>query len=168
MSRHYRRAGALGAAVVAAVAFATPASAGPAQPADDPDFTLFAKEVTSDEGAEPQPTAPPAAGDTFSFASDLFRSKGGEKVGRDGVTCTVVRQTEQGGDIMCVGTFVLTGDPAGQITGQTLTAFSLTEEGPAEFEIAVTGGTGDFQDARGYINATEDGDHERLDFHLTG
>ncbi|MFD6365457.1 hypothetical protein ACFWFX_37380, partial [Streptomyces roseolus] len=42
-----------------------------------------------------------------------------------------------------------------------------SDEAPAAFDIAVTGGTGDFKDARGWIRSTPDGDHSRLEFHLT-
>ncbi|MFG3495114.1 hypothetical protein [Streptomyces sp. NPDC047928] len=163
MSRDFRRMGALGVAAAAAVALgAAPASTAAAQPAD-PDFTLYAKEIPGEE----EPTAPPAVGETFSFAEDLYRAKGGEKAGRSGVTCTVVRQGEQGGDVLCVGTFVLTGDPAGQLSVQTLTSYSLTDEGPSAFDVAITGGTGDFADARGYVRGAGEGDYQRLDFHLT-
>ncbi|MFB7937300.1 hypothetical protein [Streptomyces sp. NPDC056049] len=169
MTRTFRRIGALGAATVAAVAFsaaapvaAAPAPAAPA--ANGFEFTLYAKEVPTDEGGEE--TQAPELGDSFAFADDLSRTKGGESVGRDGVGCTVVR-TGNPADLLCVGTFVLNGGPGGQITGQTLLSVDPTDDAPAAYDIAVTGGTGDFKDVRGYIRSTPDGDYSRLEFHLT-
>ncbi|MFC9729421.1 hypothetical protein ACH4MA_04970 [Streptomyces roseolus] len=166
MIRSFRRIGALGAATVAAVAFtaAAPVAAAPAVPADGYEFTLYAKEVPV--GGDESPGASPEVGDSFAFADDLSRTKGGEKVGRDGVGCTVVR-TGDPMDVLCVGTFVLNGGPGGQLTGQTLLSVDPSDEAPAAFDIAVTGGTGDFKDARGWIRSTPDGDHSRLEFHLT-
>ncbi|MGW6392732.1 hypothetical protein ACWFR1_19975 [Streptomyces sp. NPDC055103] len=165
MSRSFRRTGALGAAVVALVTFgaAAPVSAAGTQ-AVDLEFTLYAKEVPGEQADESPPA--PEVGDSFAFADDLYRSKGGDKVGRDGVSCTVAR-TGSPGDLQCVGTFALTGGPGGQIAGQTLLSFDPADEQPAAFDIAVTGGTGDFKDVRGYIRSTPDGDYERLEFHLT-
>lgn len=132
--------------------------------AQDLDFTLYAKEIP---GEEESPTgAPPAVGDSFAFADDLFRSKGGERAGRDGVACTVVRAGNPV-DLMCVGTFVLTGDPGGQISGQTLLSLDPAAEQEPPFDIAVTGGTGDFEDARGTIRSTPDGEYARLDFRIS-
>ncbi|MFF8839726.1 hypothetical protein [Streptomyces sp. NPDC015130] len=175
MSRSFRRTGALGAATVALVTFgaSAPASAGTAPRAVDLEFTLYAQEVAGEEteaGEETGEGVPaPAVGDAFAFAEDLYRTKGGEKVGRDAVTCTVARVGGPGGtgDLVCVGTFVLTGGPVGQIAGQVVLPFSTETEQPAPFDIAVTGGTGDFKDVRGQIRSTEDGEYARLDFRLT-
>ncbi|NML52906.1 hypothetical protein HHL19_08690 [Streptomyces sp. R302] len=166
MIRSFRRIGALGAATVAAVTFAAaaPAAAAPAVPEDGFEFTLYAKEVPADE--DEGTGAAPKVGDSFAFADDLSRSKGGETVGRDGVGCTVVR-TGDPMDVLCVGTFVLNGGPGGQLTGQTLLSVDPSDEAPAAFDIAVTGGTGDFDNARGWIRSIPDGDYSRLEFHLT-
>ncbi|MFF9149992.1 dirigent protein [Streptomyces sp. NPDC014861] len=166
MTRTLRRIGALGAATVAAVAFsaAAPVAAAPEPAANGFEFTLYAKEVPTDEGGEE--TQAPEVGDSFAFADDLSRTKGGESVGRDGVGCTVVRAGNPA-DLLCVGTFVLNGGPGGQISGQTLLSVDPTDDAPAAYDIAVTGGTGDFKDVRGYIRSTPDGDHSRLEFHLT-
>ena len=165
MSRSFRRIGALGACTVAVVALgaAAPVSAGTTQ-ATDLEFTLYAKEVPGEQAEESAPA--PEVGGSFAFADDLFKAKGGDKVGRDGVTCTVVR-TGSPGDLQCVGTFVLNGGPGGQLAGQALVAFDPSNEQPAAFDIAVTGGTGDFKDVRGYIRSTPDGDYSRMEFHLT-
>ncbi|MEV7418554.1 dirigent protein [Streptomyces sp. NPDC089919] len=166
MSGRFRRIGALGAAVCAAVALGVPASATAAHAAAL-DFTLYAKEVPTDQSAPGADGRAPKLGDTFVFADDLSRTKGGPVVGRDGVSCTVVR-TGDPGELLCTGAFVLDGGPGGQLIGQTMMAGSPSESPEAAFDIAVTGGTGDFKDARGYIRATPDGDYQRMEFHLTG
>ncbi|MFE5797625.1 hypothetical protein ACFQ8C_34305 [Streptomyces sp. NPDC056503] len=165
MIRSFRRIGALGAATVAAVTFAAAAPVAAAPAADGFEFTLYAKEVPTDQGGEETGQAP-GLGESFAFADDLSRTKGGESVGRDGVGCTVVR-TGDPADLLCVGNFVLNGGPGGQIAGQTLLSVDPADDAPAAFDIAVTGGTGDFKDVRGYIRSTPDGDYSRLEFHLT-
>ncbi|MBT2438891.1 hypothetical protein J7E93_01860 [Streptomyces sp. ISL-36] len=164
MSRSFRRIGALGACVIAAAAFNVPVSATTAQ-AQDLDFTVYAKEVPGQDEGQGESERPPAVGDGFSFTEDIYRTKGGEKVGRDGITCTVVRAGNPS-DLLCVGTFVLSGDPRGQLTAQALVAFDPSDEQPAPFDVALTGGTGDFEAARGTVHSTPDGDYQRLDFHV--
>ncbi|MFI8518538.1 hypothetical protein ACIGEZ_12040 [Streptomyces sp. NPDC085481] len=164
MIRGFRRIGTLGVCAVAAAAFGAVAPAYAVDSSDGLEFTVYAKEVPA-RGADQSGQAP-GVGDSFTFASDLFRTKGGDAVGRDGIVCTVVR-TGSPGDMLCVGTIVLNGGPGGQLTGQNLLAVSASDEAPAAFDIAVTGGTGDFKDVRGWIRSTPDGDYERLDFHLS-
>ncbi|MFF1507444.1 hypothetical protein [Streptomyces sp. NPDC058326] len=164
MFRSFRRIGALGACAAAAVAFTAAAPVHAAPQAEDLAFTLYAKEVPGEQTDESAPA--PEVGDSFAFADDLYRTKGGEKAGRDGVSCTVAR-TGNPGDLQCVGTFVLTGGPRGQIAGQTLLSVDPADQSPAAFDIAVTGGTGDFKDVRGTIRSTPDGDYSRLEFRLT-
>ncbi|CAM5228680.1 hypothetical protein STANM309S_01638 [Streptomyces tanashiensis] len=104
-----RRIGVLGACTVAAAAFA---AAAPAQAVDGFEFTLYAKEVPGEGVTETGQT--PKVGDVFTVADDLYRTKGGDTVGRDGVTCAVVRVSGDQADANCVGTFVLNGGPGGQ------------------------------------------------------
>ncbi|MCX4983190.1 hypothetical protein [Streptomyces sp. NBC_00572] len=163
MFRSFRRIGVLGVCAVAAGAFSAVAAV-PASAAEAFEFTVYAQEVPGDQGDESAP--PPGLGDSFAFADDLFRSKGGEQVGRDGVTCTVVRVGDPG-DFLCVGTFVLVGEPAGQVTGQVMLTIGPSDEEISAFDIAVTGGTGDFEGARGTIRSTQDGDYSRMEFHIT-
>jgi len=158
MLRSIRTLAALGAGLAAAgtLVVSAPASA------QEDDFTLYAREVGADEEEEEQQQLP-KVGDTFSFADDLFREKGGDRVGRDGVVCTVVR-TGDPMDIQCVGTFVLSG---GQLTAQVLMAVPLSESAELpEFDASVTGGTDDYRGASGQIHFTEDGDYQKLDFDL--
>jgi hypothetical protein len=159
MLRSIRMFGALGAAGMAAAAAL--ATAAPAAAAED-DFTLYAKEVAGEEEDEGEQQMP-EVGDSFSFADDLYRDKNGDKVGRDGVACTVVRAGNPM-DIQCVGTFVLSG---GQLTAQVLMTVPLDESADLpEFDASVTGGTDDYRGASGQIHFTEDGDYQRLDFDL--
>jgi len=168
--RGFRRIGALGACTVAVLALGT-ATAAPvtasasADNGDRFEFTLFAKELPGAGGDESGP--PPKVGDSFTFADELFKTKGGEKAGRDGVTCSVVRVSGDAADVNCVGTFVLTGGPGGQLAAQALTTFDMSEQEPGAFDVAGTGGTGDFTNASGYIRVTPDGDYQRMEFHLT-
>jgi hypothetical protein len=80
--------------------------------------------------------------DQFVFSNDLYRN--GRKVGEDGGTCTVTRIPDGGAPTLhCLGTNSL---PGGQISVQGLTA-------PGEpFEFAITGGTGRYSQARGYVS----------------
>jgi hypothetical protein len=79
--------------------------------------------------------------DQFVFSNDLYRN--GEKVGEDAGTCTVTRIADSGATTLhCLGTNSL---PGGQISVQGLAA-------PGEpFELAVTGGTGRYDKARGQV-----------------
>ncbi|MFC9703540.1 hypothetical protein ACFTWD_22905 [Streptomyces sp. NPDC056943] len=164
MSRTFRRIGALGASTVALVAFCAAAPVF-ADDGDGFEFTLYSKEVPAPGNDESAP--PPKVGDSFSFADDLYTSKGGEKAGRDGVSCAVVRTTGTSVDVHCVGTFLLTGKPGGQLTAQALTTFDTAAEQQPPEDIPITGGTGDFKNAHGYIRTSTDGDYERLEFHIT-
>ncbi|MEV0175251.1 hypothetical protein AB0I00_29540 [Streptomyces sp. NPDC050803] len=162
MLRSIRTLIALGAGLAAAGTLAVAAPA-PAIEGDET-FTLYAKEVPGEDDDQGEQQLP-EVGDSFSFADDLYEDKGGEKVGRDGVACTVVRAGNPM-DIQCVGTFVLSG---GQITAQVLMTVPLEEtaELPA-FDASVTGGTGDYRAASGQIHFTDDGDYQRLAFDLSG
>ncbi|MBD0843060.1 MULTISPECIES: allene oxide cyclase barrel-like domain-containing protein [unclassified Streptomyces] len=163
MLRSIRTLLALGAGLAAAGTFA----AAPASAIEgDETFTLYAREVPGEEDDEGEPGEQqlPEVGDSFSFADDLYREKGGEKVGRDGVACTVVRAGNPM-DIQCLGTFVLSG---GQITAQVLMTVPLDDSAELpDFDASVTGGTGDYRGATGQIHFTEDGEYQRLEFDLT-
>ncbi|MCZ0981124.1 hypothetical protein O1L60_24975 [Streptomyces diastatochromogenes] len=166
MIRSFRRTGALGVCAVAAVA-ATTFAAAPvsAHSGDGFEFTLYAKEVPASGASASAPA--PKVGDVLTFADDYYRSKGGDTVGRDGVTCAVVRVSGTSADVNCVGTIVLNGGPGGQIAAQSLTTIDTSQQSTPAADIAVTGGTGDFKDARGYIRTAPDGDYSRMDFHIS-
>ncbi|WP_328357721.1 hypothetical protein OG800_19295 [Streptomyces sp. NBC_00445] len=159
MRPNLRRLATFGTCLFAAVALG---ASHPVSATDgDEDFTLYAREVPAQEDGE---GGPPSLGDAFSFADDLYRTKGGEKVGRDGVTCTVVRLGNPA-DLQCIGTFAV---PGGHLTGQALMQFDPTQESEElpTFDIAITGGTGDYDEARGSIHATDDGDYQKLEFRV--
>ena len=94
-------------------------------------------------------------GDQFVFTDDLYNKKGGDKIGTDGGVCTIVRVTsadDQTGTAQCVVTASITDH--GQITTQGLVDVS-GDDTPPPFDQAITGGTGDFADAGGYITVEE-------------
>ncbi|MFJ5828418.1 hypothetical protein [Streptomyces sp. NPDC093089] len=164
MTRTFRRIGALGACTVAAVAFGAAAPVH-ADNGEGFEFTVYAKEVPGEGTGTSGP--PPKAGDVFTVADDLYKTKGGTKAGRDGVTCAVVRVSGTQVDANCVGTFVLNGGPGGQITAQALVTFDTSAEAPSAYDVAITGGTGDFKNAHGYVRSTPDGDYQQMEFHIT-
>lgn len=140
-------------ACLLAIAGATFASAG-ARDADDAGSTqtlrVVAKEVDSaflDLG-----DADFSVGDQFAFANDLF--SGGDKLGEDGGLCVVTRLTARGASTWkCVGSNVL---PGGQITVQGLVTYGPDEEIKADpYLFAITGGTGQYQEAHGEVRIEE-------------
>jgi hypothetical protein len=84
-------------------------------------------------------------GDKTIFTNDLYR--GGKKVGYDGVVCTVVRVNPQR-TINCTISMQL---PEGMIAAQLLRVEPLPPP-PTPFFIAITGGTGAYEGARGQIH----------------
>ena len=88
---------------------------------------------------------PPTAGDAFVGAQDLY-TRAGRRAGTLGFECTAVvggvRPRQH-----CVGAYGLAG---GQIVAQAVFA---GEEGVTE--IAITGGTGAYRGARGYVVSRE-------------
>ncbi|MGV9346932.1 allene oxide cyclase barrel-like domain-containing protein [Streptomyces spiralis] len=95
-------------------------------------------------------------GDERVVTEDLYRD--GKKVGDHGVVCTYVRV--EPGLLQCLGTFSL---PEGQLAGQAL----LHLPAPQSVDLAITGGTGAYSNARGYITTAPAGTTERhLSVHL--
>ena len=142
--------------VLATVLVATGASmamAGGGDDGDDDDgqtIRLVARSVT-DTDLDLGETGP-GPGDRFVFSEDLY--KGDEKVGQDGGECTAVRSVAGIPIANCLATLSL---PGGQITVQGLVDFS--DEEP--ITVAVTGGTGRYDEADGEmtietISDTED------------
>jgi hypothetical protein len=98
----------------------------------------------------------PSLGDEFIYAEDLYLD--GRKVGDHGVACTYVHINPN--ELQCLGTFVL---PKGQIAGQAL----LHLPAAPTVDIAITGGTGAYSRARGYVHTVPAGTAERaLTFHI--
>ena len=89
-------------------------------------------------------------GDQFVTSSDLFRA--GERVGVDGVVCTIVRlEPMVSATAQCVATAEFR---KGQITVQGLLTFSEETEGDP-FRLAITGGTGKYKEAHGELKVVE-------------
>ncbi|MFF4551230.1 hypothetical protein [Streptomyces sp. NPDC001435] len=96
-------------------------------------------------------------GDELVIAEDLYQN--GKKVGDHAVVCTYVHIGPDA--LQCLGTFAL---PQGQITGQAL----LHLPSHSAVDVAITGGSGTYSGAEGYVHTVPAGTTERhLTFHLT-
>jgi hypothetical protein len=109
---------------------------------------------TGDEDPGPMdPNDPPPVGTELFISEVLYATEDGEtrgdEVGRTHIQCTaqVVEFT-----FLCDAAFVL--DTGSQLLASAHVDFS-TEEGPETFDIAVTGGTGDFFGATGSVAITD-------------
>jgi hypothetical protein len=105
-------------------------------------------------------------GDEVVFTDKLFNREGGNNVGTDAVVCTAVRVTTSAETDQCVATFSLAD--RGQITVQGLVTLATGNETGAKFDLPVTGGSGEFEGARGQVTVeilNADGD-ATLTFHL--
>ncbi|MBT2393582.1 hypothetical protein J7E87_30260 [Streptomyces sp. ISL-1] len=89
-------------------------------------------------------------GDQRIIAEDLYRD--GKKVGDHSVICTYIHVNP--GKLQCVGTFAL---PGGQFSSQAL----LHLPAPSFVDVAITGGTGDYRNAQGYVRTVPAGETER-------
>jgi allene oxide cyclase-like protein len=88
-------------------------------------------------------------GDTFTFTEKLFH--GGERVGRDAVTCTIIAARPSAFRLLCWGTLTLFGRGDLTVHGKVL----FREGATALPELAVTGGTGDYAGASGTMTIDE-------------
>ncbi|MEV5954478.1 MULTISPECIES: hypothetical protein [unclassified Streptomyces] len=96
-------------------------------------------------------------GDELVVAEDLYQN--GKKVGDHAVVCTYVHIGPD--TLQCLGTFAL---PQGQITGQAL----LHLPSHSAVDVAITGGSGTYNGAEGYVHTVPAGTTERhLTFHIT-
>jgi hypothetical protein len=141
MTRTRRRAAAAAIAVActgAAIVAAAPAWAAPAG-----QTISFTEHTTSDHTFNLGPGQGFAVGSVELFADNLTHD--GKKIGHDGGSFTVVRLGTKSADQVCSLTVVLAHgqiDLAGLVTD--------TKKGPGTFQLAITGGTGRYQSARGY------------------
>ncbi|MFG2357410.1 hypothetical protein [Streptomyces sp. NPDC048521] len=95
-------------------------------------------------------------GDERIVAEDLYRD--GKKVGDHSVVCTYTHLNPE--ELQCLGTYSL---PEGLLTGQAI----LHLPAPSSVDLAITGGTGVYDTARGYITTVPAGVSERqLTVHL--
>ncbi|MFK0023667.1 hypothetical protein [Streptomyces sp. NPDC090798] len=162
MRRISQRCPSVVAALAAALVLAPPASAATSAPHSRPNtqqrtetFQLVARQTQSeslDLGKKGL-----SRGDELVIAEDLYRD--GRKIGDHSVVCVHVHLGPS--ELQCVGTFAL---PQGQITSQAL----LHLPPAPSIDIAVTGGTGAFSSARGYVHTVPAGKTVRnLTFHIT-
>jgi hypothetical protein len=86
---------------------------------------------------------------------------GSKQIGRDGVSCTITRLSAQSADDLCSDILALAG---GQIDLAGLVP--STPQGPGTFQLAVTGGTGRYQHARGYATVVPS-QNPKVTVHLT-
>lgn len=113
----------------------------------------------------------PRPGDGFGFVNGLYKwagTKRGARFGHDEGLCTFLKvsATEQSfsASAYCTASFFL---PAGTVL---VAAFLHFTDGPGRFDVAVTGGTGAYANARGFVRirdiGPEDSGHSSLEFHL--
>lgn len=96
-------------------------------------------------------------GDQLVIAEDLYRN--GKKIGDHSVVCTYIHTSPDA--LQCVGTFAL---PKGQIAGQAL----LHLPAASAVDVAITGGSGIYSGAGGYVHTVPAGTTQRhLTFHVT-
>lgn len=96
-------------------------------------------------------------GDQRVIHEDLYRD--GKKVGDHSVVCTYTSTSPAA--LQCLGTFAL---PDGQFAAQAL----LHLPAPSYVDVGVTGGSGDYHKARGFVRTVPAGDTERhFTVHLT-
>ena len=108
----------------------------------------------------------PRAGDQFGLADNLYKwagTKRGAKVGSDQGIGTFLTVTKSGGTQMLNAQANLSG---GSILVSGIITYKNTSE--STFKLAVTGGTGRYENVRGYIIVKQlpVGDKSNLEFHL--
>jgi hypothetical protein len=97
----------------------------------------------------------PSVGDTFATTVDI-KSQAGVDLGTERTQCTL----GAGRWAICTGAFDITG--LGEIVGTGMVNFGT--ESP-DFDVPITGGTGDFANVRGvaHIHLTENGETDTLE-----
>ncbi|MFD5425993.1 dirigent protein [Streptomyces sp. NPDC127084] len=100
-------------------------------------------------------------GDELVATGNVLQS--GNEVGQFDEVCTVTRAEVDGAfTFQCQVTLTL---PDGQLTVQGV--FPITETGPGEITLAITGGTGKYRTARGYVESVNTSEAEsEVEVHL--
>ena len=128
-------AAAIGGTIIAVTATATPAAAA---------TTISFTEVNISDHTFNLGSAHGIAVGYVELSADKLM-QGGKQIGHDGQSFTVTRLSNGSADGVISAVEVLAG---GQIDLSGLV--TSTPAGPGTFQLAVTGGTGTYQDARGY------------------
>jgi hypothetical protein len=154
-----KRLGVLSAAIAVAAlvaGVAIPAAGSSGQAGQDRTFRVTA---TVTEISQIDLGAPgPSLGDEIVFSGPLLR--GGNQVGHQGAVCTTVGLQRH--EAQCIATYSFGG---GQITAQALVILGSA----APYDVAITGGTGNYEGAEGEIHvrpATPTNPNGILTFHL--
>ncbi|MFI6448035.1 hypothetical protein [Kitasatospora sp. NPDC050543] len=109
-------------------------------------FQLIARQ-TQISNIDVDGSSGPSQGDEIVVSGDLLL--GSATVGNYGEVCTLTRTAPLDEfDLQCAGSLSLI---QGQITFQG--RFTVTAAGPGDVSLAITGGTGFFRTARGYLSA---------------
>jgi hypothetical protein len=140
-------------AVILSATAVTVASAGGDASSDDNNAAVITLFSTQEEftfiDVDKSGGMTPTIGDEVVFTDLLWDHSGGHQVGTDAVACTAMKVTSSAETDQCVATFSLTD--RGQITVQGLVVLPPGDETGAKFDLAVTGGTGEFADADGQL-----------------
>lgn len=142
---------AIGGTIAAITATAAPASAGTAITFTQVNISDRTFNLGSGHGF--------AVGYVELVADKLMQ--GGKQIGHDGQSYTVTRLSDGSADEVVSAVEVLGG---GQIDLSGLV--TSTSAGPGTFQLAVTGGTGSYRDARGYATVVP-GNTPTFTIHLT-
>jgi hypothetical protein len=127
-------------------------------------FTVFTK-IDQQNFVDLAPTDKPSLGDMIVFSTTVSETRGGDSIGSSGVVCTIVHVSDdlKTTTSQCVATLSLSG---GQITAQGLVTTTEGQTSPP-FDVAVTGGFGEFEGAGGHVTVEDLSEtEERLTFHL--
>jgi hypothetical protein len=113
---------------------------------DNDDVIRLVAKTVVDEFVDLPPKREPNAGDLAVFSDDVYWN--GNKVGFLDGTCTFTRVRATAGRFNCTATLTL---PKGQITVQGAIRIPFQEDFPGPFYVAITGGTGAYDEARGQV-----------------
>jgi hypothetical protein len=148
-ARYLRAAAGVAVALACGATLAPSASAGaPAAKHRVETFELVGKQTSTGEVDLGKPGI--SVGDQRVVHEDLYRD--GKKVGDHSAVCTFTRVSPAA--LQCLGTFAL---PEGQFAAQSL----LHLPAPASVDVSITGGSGDYRTAQGFIRTVPAGETER-------